>query len=181
VADERAAAAGVSAALSGLDASVSEEFGSTVVDVPRGAWAGALARLRDACGLDWFDWLSAVDELDRPVPGIRLVCRAQSAHDHRGVLVRTLLPAGDLRAPTAAGVWAGAAWHERETAEMFGVSFDGAASSDPLLLPAGFAGHPLRKDFGLSARAERPWPGAIEPGSSTPGRRRPPGLPAAPP
>lgn len=177
--DPMTAAARISASLSGLGALVSEEFGSTVVDVPREAWTTALEVLRDRAGCDWFDWLSAVDELDRPEPGIRLVCRAQSSADHHGVLARTLLPAGDLRAPTATGVWAGASWHERETAEMFGVSFDGAASTDPLLLPAGFAGHPLRKDFGLSARAERPWPGAIEPGSSTPGRRRPPGVPEA--
>jgi len=181
MADGMAAAARVEAALSGLGASVSEEFGSTVADVPRGVWAEALGRLREACGLDWFDWLSAVDEMDRPEPGIRLVCRAQSPADHGGVLVRTLLPADDLRAETATGVWAGAGWHERETAEMFGVHFEGAASNEPLLLPAGFDGRPLRKDFGLAARAERPWPGAIEPGSSTPGRRRPPGLPAAPP
>lgn len=171
------AAARVSAAVSGLGANVSEEFGSTVVDVPREAWIAALEGLRDRAGCDWFDWLSAVDELDRPEPGIRLVCRAQSSADHGGVLVRTLLPADDLAAATATAVWPGAGWHERETAEMFGVHFDGAAPMDPLLLPAGFAGHPLRKDFGLAARAERPWPGAIEPGSATPGRRRPPGLP----
>jgi len=171
-ADER-----VAAALEGCGATVAVEFGSVVADVPRDVWVQALKALRDRAGLDWFDWLSAVDELDRPEPGVRLACRAQSSADHSGALVRTLLPAGDLRVPTAADVWAGAAWHERETAEMFGVVFEGAASAGPLLLPAGVAGHPLRKDFGLDARAARPWPGAIEPGGSTPGRRRPPGVP----
>jgi hypothetical protein len=55
----------------------------------------------------------------------------------------------------------------------------------PLLLPDGFEGHPLRKDFVLAARAAKAWPGAKEPGESdadvhsSPGRRktRPPGVP----
>ena len=37
-------------------------------------------------------------------------------------------------------------------------------TSIPLLLPDGFEGHPLRKDFVLAARAAKPWPGAKEPG-----------------
>ena len=57
----------------------------------------------------------------------------------------------------------------------------------PLLLPDGFEGHPLRKDFVLAARAAKAWPGAKEPGESdgdvrsSPGRRktRPPGVPDA--
>jgi NADH-quinone oxidoreductase subunit C len=55
----------------------------------------------------------------------------------------------------------------------------------PLLLPDGFEGHPLRKDFVLAARAAKAWPGAKEPGESdadghgAPSRRkmRPPGVP----
>ena len=52
----------------------------------------------------------------------------------------------------------------------------------PLLLPDGFAGHPLRKDFPLAARAAQDWPGAREPGeraTSARSRRRlvPPGVP----
>jgi NADH-quinone oxidoreductase subunit C len=82
------------------------------------------------------------------------------------------------------------AWHERETFEMFGVTFDGFddGSGDwlrPLLLPDGFEGTPLRKAFVLAARASKPWPGAKEPGESetgaAPGRRKtlPPGVPDA--
>ena len=67
------------------------------------------------------------------------------------------------------GVYAGAAWHERETHEMFGIDFansDGTVELDPLLLPDGFEGHPLRKDFVLADRVAKPWPGVKEPGES---------------
>ena len=79
-----------------------------------------------------------------------------------------------------------AGWHERETFEMFGVVFDGHPNLVPLLLPDGFEGHPLRKDFVLASRVAKAWPGAKEPGESdsdvhtpAPGRRRvlPPGVP----
>jgi NADH-quinone oxidoreductase subunit C len=36
--------------------------------------------------------------------------------------------------PTVTPVWAGADWHERETAEMFNIRFDGHPFPEPLLL-----------------------------------------------
>ena len=68
---------------------------------------------------------------------------------------------------------------------MFGIDFDGHPNLVPLLLPDGFEGHPLRKDFVLAARVAKAWPGAKEPGESdddvgsSPSRRktRPPGVP----
>ena len=71
----------------------------------------------------------------------------------------------------------------RETFEMFGVIFEGHPHLVPLLLPDGFEGHPLRKDFVLAARVAKAWPGAKEPGESdhgSPSRRKtlPPGVPA---
>jgi hypothetical protein len=66
---------------------------------------------------------------------------------------------------------------------MFGIDFTGHPHLEPLLLPEGFEGHPLRKDFVLAARVAKAWPGAKEPGESeesvAPSRRktRPPGVP----
>ena len=79
-------------------------------------------------------------------------------------------------------MYAGAAWHERETHEMFGVGFADHPALDHLLLPENFEGHPLRKDFVLAARVAKAWPGAKEPGESEhggPKRRQmlPPGVP----
>ena len=49
---------------------------------------------------------------------------------------------------------------------MFGIDFDGHPHLVPLLLPDGFEGHPLRKDFVLASRVAKAWPGAKEPGES---------------
>ncbi|MYR90767.1 NADH-quinone oxidoreductase subunit C, partial [Streptomyces sp. SID685] len=100
----------------------------------------------------------------------------------RRLLVRTTVPHSAPVLPTAVGVYAGAAWHERETYEMFGVTFEGHPGLEHLLLPENFEGHPLRKDFVLAARVAKAWPGAKEPGESEhggPKRRQmlPPGVP----
>lgn len=84
---------------------------------------------------------------------------------------------------TAIGVYRGAAWHERETHEMFGIDFVGNPRLDPLLLPPGFTAHPLRKDFVLASRVAKPWPGGKDPADppgGAPARRAmaPPGVPA---
>jgi NADH-quinone oxidoreductase subunit C len=49
--------------------------------------------------------------------------------------------------PSVTSVWATANWHERETWDMFGVSFSGHPNLERILMWEGFNGHPLRKDF----------------------------------
>ena len=92
------------------------------------------------------------------------------------------LPRDDPRIDTVRGLFAGAAWHERETAELFGVEFVGGDRRRLLLNPE-FEGTPLRKDEVLAARTGLDWPGAKEPGgrsdaSAEPATRMvPPGVP----
>jgi NADH-quinone oxidoreductase subunit C len=168
-------------------------FGPPHRIVEAAAWHEAVAALK-AEGYTYFDWLSAVDEHPEGIRIVLHVARLPStspgsmqALDH--LLLATYL---DREAPAIASiadVFAGAAWHERETHEMFGIDFPTSDSTgadlDPLLLPDGFEGHPLRKEFVLASRVAKPWPGAKEPGESdadsshAPSRRRvkPPGVP----
>lgn len=59
-------------------------------------------------------------------------------------------------------VYAGANWHERETHEMYGISFNGHPDLRNIYLPTEFEGYPLRKDFPLLARMVKPWPGIVD-------------------
>src|SRR5262245_2490740 len=151
------------------------------VDVASTAWHEAVRQARDDLGCDFFDWLSAVDEEQR---GYSIVAHVWSTQSRYGVLVRTLIPADEPAIDSIVDLYPGAAWHERETHEMFGVRFPGHPGLKPLLLPPEFEGHPMRKDFVLASRVAKPWPGAKEPGEShvegTARRQpmRPPGVPA---
>ena len=179
-------AAAALAARYGDAARVESAFGQDTVDVPQESWAEALLAARDEHGYDYFDWLTAVDETDAAdEPGYDVVAHLWSLDRREHLLLRTRVPVAEPRLATATNVFAGASWHERETFEMFGVEFDGHPHLVPLLLPDGFEGHPLRKEFVLAARAAKAWPGAKEPGESdadahgSPSRRktRPPGVP----
>jgi NADH:ubiquinone oxidoreductase subunit C len=165
--------------LFGTDATAEESYDLLTVDVPPAAWISALETARDRLGCTYFDWLSAVDE---PGTGFRVAAHVAALAPVRRLLLRTTVPHESPVLPTAVAVYAGAAWHERETHEMFGVVFEDHPALDHLLLPEGFEGHPLRKDFVLAARVAKAWPGAKEPGESDHGgpRRRqmlPPGVP----
>ena len=72
------------------------------------------------------------------------------------------MPDDDPEMPTWIGVYAGAAWHERETWEMFGIRFAGHPDLRHIYLPGDFEGYPLRKDFPLLARMVKPWPGIVD-------------------
>ncbi|MEU0952401.1 NADH-quinone oxidoreductase subunit C [Streptomyces niveus] len=167
----------------GADATAERAYDLLTVDVPAAAWLTALETARDGLGCTYFDWLSAVDE---PGTGFRVSAHVASVEPRavRRLLIRTTVPHEAAALPTALGVYAGAGWHERETYEMFGITFTDHPNLVHLLLPETFEGHPLRKDFVLAARVAKAWPGAKEPGESAPGhtgpKRRqmlPPGVP----
>ncbi|GGP75197.1 dehydrogenase [Streptomyces variabilis] len=165
--------------LFGAQATAEEAYGVLTVDVPSDAWIPALEAARDRLGCTFFDWLSAVDE---PGTGFRVTVHVAALAPVRRLLLRTTVPHEAPVLPSAVDVYAGAAWHERETHEMFGVEFTGHPGLDHLLLPDNFEGHPLRKDFVLAARVAKAWPGAKEPGEPEhggPKRRQmlPPGVP----
>jgi len=151
-----------------------------VVDVPPARWWEAVGAARDpgALGCDFFDWLSAVDELEQ---GYRLVAHLWSSRRKHGLLLRALVRRENPVVESVVDLFPGAAWHERETYEMFGIAFARHPDLKPLLLPPEFEGHPLRKEFVLAARVAKAWPGAKEPGESEqPTKRapiRPPGVP----
>lgn len=176
----------------GEEVTVSDAYGLPTVDVPAASWTAAAEHARDALGATFFDWLSAVDELD---DGFRIVahlvclgggvgCGDSDVTGRHRMLLRTLVPRAAARVDSLTALFPGASWHERETAEMFGIDFAGHPNPVPLLLPDGFEGNPLRKEFVLAARAAKAWPGAKEPGESdagggSPSRRKmaPPGVP----
>jgi NADH-quinone oxidoreductase subunit C len=62
--------------------------------------------------------------------------------------VKTQIADGDHIA-SAASIWPTANWLEREAYDMFGLQFDGHPDLKRILLPDGWKGHPLRKDYGI--------------------------------
>ena len=147
--------------------------------IDRSDWVATVTAARDG-GQVFFDFLTAVDH---EAEGFEVVVHLWDPAARQGALLSTACPREDPVVPTLVGVFAGAGWHERAAAELFGIRFEGHETT-PLLLSERFDGHPLRKDFLLASRSARPWPGAKDPGeseadlaTSTRRRPRPPGVP----
>ena len=138
--------------------------------VDRAAWLDELAALRGS-GLSILDLLTAVDRGEQ----LEIVARVVDPRSAAAALVSTRVPAADAALPTATFLYPAAGWHERETAEMFGVAFLGHPDPRPLLLRSAPAHPPLRKAAPLAERVSTPWPGA-DPGGRARRRQLPPGV-----
>lgn len=64
------------------------------------------------------------------------------------IRVKTQIADGESL-PSSVPIWAGANWLEREVFDMFGIKFDGHPDLKRILLPDGWKGYPLRKDYGI--------------------------------
>lgn len=99
------------------------------------------------------------------VTRFQMLARVADIKRHVGITLKADLaegPDGEMSVDSWIPVYAGANWHERETREMFGISFNGHPDLRNMYLPGDFEGFPLRKDFPLLARMVKPWPGIVD-------------------
>ena len=67
-------------------------------------------------------------------------------HKHKMVIKTSLTRDGELDSATP--IWNAANWHEREIAELFGMTFKNHPDPRPILLPEDWeGGFPMRKDW----------------------------------
>jgi len=101
-----------------------------------------------------FNFLSFVAGVDRypATPRFEVVYQLYSTTKGHRFRIKCLLeePEGTLpEIDSIVSLWPTADWHERETAEMFGINFRNHPDPRKLLLPEHWTVYPLRKDFPL--------------------------------
>lgn len=128
--------------------------GELTVEVPAGEIVRVLTYLRDnpqcpfeqlvdICGVDWPARPKRFDVV------YHLLSLAGNARIR--VKVRT---DENTPVPSVVGLYATASWFERETFDMYGVTFADHPDLRRLLTDYGFSGYPLRKDFPLTGYVE---------------------------
>jgi NADH-quinone oxidoreductase subunit C len=147
-------------------------FDTIKVTVSPDRWKESVKAIRDQFGMVFFSWLSAVHWANEVAVGdplgeevterYELLCTISDLSEGRRVTISTDLDALTPRIASLVDVFAGADWHEREAHDMFGIVFDGHPGLEPLYLPNGFTGHPLRKSYPLLSREVKPWPGKVD-------------------
>jgi NADH-quinone oxidoreductase subunit C len=72
-----------------------------------------------------------------------------SLKNHHHVCLKVGLPEQNPAVPTLTDLWATANWQERETYDLYGITFTGHPGLQRILMPEDWEGHPLRKDVPL--------------------------------
>lgn len=127
----------------------SEFRGEITVCVPAEKLIPVLTRLRDKFAFDMLQAQTAVDYWPQTTPRFHVIYQLYSMIKNLQIRIRVPLDGNAPSLPTAEGIYANANWHEREIWDMFGINFSGHSDLRRILLPADWAGHPLRKDYPL--------------------------------
>ncbi|HYL21756.1 MAG TPA: NADH-quinone oxidoreductase subunit C [Gemmatimonadales bacterium] len=135
-----------------------ESCGDTIVYVRPEALLQVFAWLRDTPDqrYDYLVDVTAIEYRDRE-RALEVVYALRSLDRRADLRVKVELdPAGDLAVDSVVPLWRGADWLERETFDMFGVTFRGHPDLRRILMWDTYAeGYPLRKDFPLRGRFSR--------------------------
>ena len=140
-----------------LGARLKEQFGSGIeplaylgqnyLQVDRASVVPILQILRGEERFDYCVDITAVHYPKREQPFDLIWILYSFAHNQR-VRVKAQFADG-ASVPSAVNLWPTANWLEREVFDMFGIRFEGHPDLKRILLPDGWKGHPLRKDYGI--------------------------------
>jgi NADH/F420H2 dehydrogenase subunit C len=132
-----------------------DSFGQSVVYVDRAVFADVAQFLRDE---HQFTMLVDVTAVDHLLDGARIAIEGVEAERFEVVAnylsharndrVRVIceVPANDPTVPSLVPVYLGANFPERETYDLFGITFEGHPELTRILMPDDWLGFPLRKD-----------------------------------
>ncbi|HEX4823630.1 MAG TPA: NADH-quinone oxidoreductase subunit C [Candidatus Polarisedimenticolaceae bacterium] len=134
-------------------AALAARFGATAdpmgASVPAASLLETLRTLRDTHGYRYYVVGSAIER----EAGFEIVHAVRRLEPLDTIFVRSTVPKDAPAIDSAAFVYAGAEWHEREIFDLFGVGFRAHPDLRRILMPDDYEGHPLRKDFPM----ETPW------------------------
>ena len=109
-------------------------------------WLAALTALK-AAGLGFLRDHTAVDYPQR-VPRFTVVATLVNLDTQEQLLAKTRL-AEDQPLASLTPLWRSADWAERETYDMFGITFEGHPDLTRIYMPQDYDGWPMRRDFPL--------------------------------
>ncbi len=129
-------------------AEASVYLGQKYMVVDRSIVHDVLGILRDEQAFDYCVDITAVHYSKRESQQFDIVWILYSFPKNERIRVKTRIADGES-VPSAVSIWPAANWLERECYDMFGVHFDGHPDLRRILLPEGWNGFPLRKDYSI--------------------------------
>lgn len=141
-----------------------------IVEVERDDILNVMSVAKDDPRLD-LSFLRSLTGVDQEEEGFEVVYHLMSLEKKHDVVIKTKVSRDDAHVASVVSVWKAANWHERETRDMFGITFDDHPHLVPLLLPEDMTDHfPLRKDNPLADIEE--WQGDMLPEEGAGGSKK---------
>jgi len=136
----------LAAGLDGVATTAKLEFGELTIEIMPASIVDALGYLKQA---RQFERLTSVTGVDRyPMePRFEVVYHLQSVARKERLRLKVLLSGENPEVESATQVYRSANWYERETFDLFGVRFLNHPDLTRIVMPEGWEGHPLRKDY----------------------------------
>ncbi len=96
-----------------------------------------------------FEHLSVITGIDYK-DHFEVVYNFFSWHKKENLVLKVMLDHENPEVDSLTSLWKGADWLERETYDLVGIKFTGHPNLVRILLPEGWMGHPLRKDYDMN-------------------------------
>ena len=139
-------AAALGATIDGAVLAADRFAGDVTLTVPRENILEICRFLKEEQGYSFLVDLTAVDWPERDEARFDVVYWMHRFEDSKRLRLLAAVP-DETSIASVTGIWKTANWLERETYDMFGITFEGHPGLERILTWEGFNGHPLRKDF----------------------------------
>jgi NADH-quinone oxidoreductase subunit C len=97
-------------------------------------------------GFDDLSVITGTDYVDR----FEVVYNFFSYRKKQNLVLKVVLDHDNPAVDSLSSIWKVADWLERETYDLVGIMFKGHPNLKRILLPEGWQGHPLRKDYDMN-------------------------------
>jgi NADH-quinone oxidoreductase subunit C len=117
---------------------VAKEFLLSICHFLKGEEGGAYTLLTDQTAVDY----------PKREKRFEIIYHLYSFKRNDRLRLKVIIAEGET-VPSVVSIWPTANWLEREVYDMFGVVYEGHPDLKRILLPDGWTGHPLRKDYDI--------------------------------
>lgn len=116
--------------------------GRRIINVSKQEFLSKMKSLKD----EGYTHLSLITGIDRK-DYIEVAYHLHSLEKNEIIVVKLLTK--DSSVPSVTSLWSSANWDEREQYDLMGIVFEGHPNLRRILLPEGWVGHPLRKNYDM--------------------------------
>ena len=97
----------------------------------------------------YFDLLSCLTAIDNGPEAntMEVIYNLYSIPLNHSLMLKTSIMRDDPKIDSISHIWKTANWHERETYDLFGITFNNHPDLRRILMPADWEGYPMRKDY----------------------------------